>query len=489
MSRRPLALTLAIAALLPASAFAEDLLQTYDLARTGDPTYSAAESTRLATKEGAVQARGALLPQINGTAGLTRSHSNSKDGYTVRQEIDPATGDLVTVPVPTNGISSSRGRSYGASLSQSIFDWGRINTLRSQRELSKAADFTLDNAGGDLITRTSAAYFNVLVQIETLAANEAAEAAAKRQFEYADKRLEVGLAPITDVHEARAEYDSARAATILQRNALQDAYQALTEITGTRFVNLKALPDDFRPELPAEQSADTWVASALEHNPGLKAAEYQTRSAEINVSTARAGHLPTLSLGANYDRNTSWGGSSSSSSLFGSGSSDGHSRSIGLTLNIPIFSGGVTQSQVRQAIANRDVARDQYEQQKRALERNTRDAYQTLVAGVSEVEARRLAVVSAKAAYDASQVGLEVGTRTVLDVLINQRTLLQAQTQYAQAKYNFLQNRLLLDQAAGSLDIDDLRDVNRLLTADASAQLSPDKVDIDLPSSTSSQNR
>lgn len=485
MSRRPLALTLAIAALLPASAFAEDLLQTYELARTGDPTYSEAEFRRLATKEGAVQARGQLLPQINGTAELSRTHSNSRDGFVT-------TTDLQGNPVRifSDGISNSRGRQYGASLSQSIFDLGRINTLRSQRELSKAADFTLDNAGGDLITRTSAAYFNVLVLIETLAATEAAEAAAKRQFEYADKRLEVGLAPITDVHEARAEYDSARAATIVQRNALQDAYQALTQITGTKFVNLKALPDDFRPELPAEQSADTWVASALEHNPGLKAVEYQTKSAEIDVSTARAGHLPTLSFGASYGRNTTWDGDSSSSSLFSSNGSDGHTRTIGLTLNVPIFSGGITQSQVRQAIATRDATRDVYEQQKRALERNTRDAYQTLVAGVSEVEARRLAVVSAKAAYDASQVGLEVGTRTVLDVLINQRTLLQAQTDYAQAKYNFLQNRLLLDQAAGSLDIDDLRDINRLLTADATAQLSPGQVETGpLPTTPAPQNR
>ena len=133
---------------------------------------------------------------------------------------------------------------------------------------------------------------------------------------------------------------------------------------------------------------------------------------------------------------------------------------------MPIFAGGATQSQVRQALALRDVAQDQYEQAKRALERNTRNAYQTLVAGVSEVEARRLAVVSAKSAYDASQVGLEVGTRTVVDVLINQQNLFNSQREYALAKYNFLQNLLLLQQAAGTLDVDDVQYVNRLLTVD-----------------------
>jgi len=114
-----------------------------------------------------------------------------------------------------------------------------------------------------------------------------------------------------------------------------------------------------------------------------------------------------------------------------------------------------------------DFGKYQYEQQKRALDRNTRNAYQTLVQGISEVEARRLAVVSAQSAYDASQVGLEVGTRTVLDVIQNQRILFSAQLDYAQARYTFLQNRLLLSQSLGALDVAELQDVNRLLTQDA----------------------
>ncbi len=76
-----------------------------------------------------------------------------------------------------------------------------------------------------------------------------------------------------------------------------------------------------------------------------------------------------------------------------------------------------------------------------------------------------------KPPYDASQVGLEVGTRTVLDVVQNQRTLFQAQLNYAQSRYTFLQNRLLLGQAIGKLDITDLQDVNRLLSQDAESKL------------------
>ena len=446
MSRRPLVLALALA--LPFGANATDLMQTYELARTGDPQLAAAESNRLANKEGAVQARAALLPQVNGSASLSRT----------RNELD-------AVP----GSSTNTSRSYGVTVNQSVLDFSRYSTLRGERALSQAADYDLEAANDSLITRTSAAYFNVLVAIETLAAAEAQQTALQKQFDYAQKRLDVGLAPITDVHEARAQYDSARASVITSRNALKDAYEALTEITGQPINNLKALPDDFRPVLPADYDAEGWVNTAVSTNPSLKSLEYQVQSAEAGVSTARAGHLPTLSLGGSWGKDAAWGDSTGING-------DGTGTTIGLTLSVPIFSGGATQSRVREALANRDALQDGYEQQKRAIVRNTRNAYQTLEAGISEIEARRLALVSAKAAYEASQVGLEVGTRTVLDVLINQQNLFQAQQAYALAKYNYLQNRLLLDQAAGTLDAADVQDVNRLLTADAQAQLTPGDV-------------
>ncbi|MEO6517417.1 MAG: TolC family outer membrane protein [Pseudoxanthomonas sp.] len=451
MSHRPLALALALAlpaSLLAGAASAADLMQTYELARSGDPQLAAAESGRLAQKEGAVQARAVLLPQINGQASYNRSKYRPDGGS-------------------WSGTSSSR--DVGVSVNQSVLNFSSYANLRGQKALSQAADFDLEAANDSLITRTSAAYFNVLVAIETLAAAEAQQTALQKQFDYAQKRLDVGLAPITDVHEARAQYDSARAAVILRRNALKDTYEALTEITGQPVRNLKGLPDDFRPELPTDYSAEGWVETAITQNPALKSTEFQVQSAEAGVASARAGHLPTLSLSGNFGRGANWGNSPT-----GGLSSDGDSQSVGLTLSVPIFSGGATQSRVRQALANRDAAQDGYEQQKRAIVRNTRNAYQTLEAGISEIEARRLALVSAKAAYDASQVGLEVGTRTVLDVLINQQNLFQAQQAYALTKYNYLQNRLLLEQATGTLDADDVQSINRLLTVDADTQLAPD---------------
>lgn len=466
MIRRPLVLALAAvistSALLPATAAAEDLLQTYELARGGDPQLSAAESGRLVTREGAVQARAAMLPQIGGQASYTKNDSDSAGTQVFGSQL-----------FPSDNTQDSTTRDAGLSLDQMVYDRSKFTALKSQKALSQASDFQLESAGDSLITRTSAAYFNVLVQLETLAAAEAAETALKKQFDFASKRLEVGLAPITDVHEARAQFDSARASTILARNAVEDAYQALVEITGQPVRNLQGLPKDFQPSLPEAQGAESWVQTATDNNPALKAKQFQVQSAEANVETARAGHWPTLYFGGSYgDRKTDGTSTNNLNQAATDFDNESQSRSLGLTLRVPIFAGGAVQSGVRQALAQRDVAGDELEQQKRALVRNTRNAYQTLVAGVSEVEARRLALVSAQSAYDASQVGLEVGTRTVLDVLNNQRNLFTAQQAYALARYNYLQNRLLLEQAAGTLDVADVQDINRLLTVNADAQVS-----------------
>ena len=238
MSRRPLVLALVVA-MLPAAAQADDLLQSYTHARNSDPQYATAESNRAIAAEGPVQARAVLLPQVNGSVGYDLANHGDTDG---------------------DGHSNGTARSanWSVSASQSIFDYGNYTALRAAKALDRAGGFDLDAAGLNLVTRTSAAYFNVLVQLETLSAAEAAETALKKQFDFASKRLEVGLAPITDVHEARAQYDGARANTILARNAVQDAYQALVEITGTPVASLKGLPDDFKPALP-EAARCRWL--------------------------------------------------------------------------------------------------------------------------------------------------------------------------------------------------------------------------------------
>jgi outer membrane protein len=465
---RPLAIALLLAG-VAAPAAATDLVQAYDLAREGDPQLSIAESQEGVAREGVVQARSSLLPQVS--AGVS---FDDNSGFSQGVDTQPD-GSGGVVFGPSRGSSDTRSRTSNLDIRQSVFDWANYTRLGASKRRAQAAGADHESASDSLIVRVSEAYFNVLTRIETLVASRSEVAAVKRQLDQAEKRLEVGLAPITDVHEARARYDSARANAILAANSLDDAYEALAEITGQRVENLKGLAPDYTPKATDLRARDEWVNVALSTNPSIKSRELALAAAEKDVGTARAGHYPTLSATAGYRDTENWGTRTSNNFDFPATSMQA-GTGFGLQLNIPIFSGFATQSRVREALHRRDIAADQLEQQKRAVTRTTRSLHNALAAGAAEVEARRLAVVSAQAAYEAGEAGLEVGTRTIVDVLIAQQQLFQAKRDYATARHAFLVNELKLKQAAGILDATDLQAVNASLVTDADAGLDENRL-------------
>jgi outer membrane protein len=460
---RPLACALLLGVAGSASA-AADLMQAYELARQSDPQLAAAEANALATGEGIVQARSALLPQINGEASLSDS-----DGSSTRIGERPNPDGSVSFG-PTSGFSDTRSREYSITLRQSLYDHSNYTRLRASRARAERARADYEAASQALALRVSESYFNVLTAIDSLVFARAERRAVKRQLDQAEQRFEVGLTAITDVHEARARYDGARASAIAAENQLDDAREALAEITGQYLEGLRGLGDTFKPAMPEPLEADKWVAQALAQNPGLLARELALLAAGHDVDTARAGHLPTLGGFVSRRDSTTWGESGSNTVTFPADSSQ-LGTSFGVTLTVPLFSGLNTQSQVRQALYTRDASEDQYEQERRAVTRSTRNAFRALQAGMSEIGAREQALVSARSALEATEAGFEVGTRTIVDVLLSQQQLFQAQRDYSQSRHNFLVNSLRLRQTAGSVSVNDVKAVNALLTTDAEAPL------------------
>ena len=458
---RPLCLALLLSTAAGAAS-AADLLQSYELARQSDPQLQAADANRLGTQEGVPQARSVLLPQIGGTATLGRTREDSEGGARLLEDGTIVSGD---------SESETTSRNYGLTLNQSIYDHRNYTSLRAARTRSLQADATYDAANDALMIRTAEAYFNTLTAIDSLAFARSEERAVKRQLDQADQRFEVGLTAITDVHEARARYDSSRANAIAAEVALDDAREALTEITGQAMTNLQGLSEDFAPNKPVPDNIAQWVDTALAENPTLLAQEYAVQAADHDISTARAGHLPYLSGSASWGKGANWGDSSDATNPFDPFNSGGTDKRIGITLTVPIFTGGLTQSRVRQSIYTRDANEDLLEQQRRAVTRSTRNAFRSLLAGISEIEARKQALVSAQSALEATEAGFEVGTRTIVDVLLSQQTLFQAQSGYSTSRHNFLVNTLRLKQAAGTIAINDVAEVNRNLVRDAEAAL------------------
>jgi outer membrane protein len=449
---------------LAGNAAAADLMQAYELARQSDPQLGAAEANRLAVREGVAQSRAALLPQLSGDASLSESDGSS---YSVSPRPNP---DGSVGFGPSSGEGDSRTRSYNLSLRQSLYDHGSYTRLRANRARADRAAAELDQAADALKLRVSEAYFRVLTAIDSLAFARAERRAVQRQLDQAEQRFEVGLTAITDVHEARARYDNARANAIAAANALDDAREALTEITGQYLGNFRGLGEQFSPELPTPARIDDWVKLALESNPGLQAQELALVAAGHDVGTARAGHLPSLGGSVSWGDSDTWGRSISNELEFPA-SSGRRGTTIGVTLSVPIFSGGLTQSQVRQAIHSRDAIGERFEQERRNVIRQTRTNYRAVEAGLYEIAAREQALISARSALEATEAGFEVGTRTIVDVLLSQQQLFQAQRNYSESRHNFLVNGLRLRQAAGTIEVKDLQEVNRHLVADAEAKL------------------
>ncbi len=458
----PLAIALAVGT---TAAHADDLIQIYQEARASDPTLAGAESTKLATDENVDQARSQLLPQIGVNLDFTRTHGGDSSTTFVRDPND-ASGNGTPVPGYT---TTAYQRSLGASLSQSILDISKWTALKASRYTAQAGAATFDAAQQQLLINAAQAYFSVLTALDALKFADANEKALARQLEQAQQRFEVGLAAITDVNDAKAQHDQAVASVISNQNAVDTAREAVRQLTNKEPGEFKKLREDLPLEHPKPDDPNAWVEVALEHNPALSSAALQVDAANANISTARAGHLPTVSAQVGYSRAVNWGDTRFGASV---GGVDGFQTfagdpkwgsSIGITLTVPIFTGGYTQSRVRQSIHQRDFAQDQYEYTRRQIEAATRNDFRSVIAGASEVEATKAAVVSAQSSVEATQAGYEVGTRTIVDVLISQQTLLQAQSSYSSARHTYVLNRLLLKQAAGVVDVHDLEAINALL--------------------------
>lgn len=447
-----------------ASAHAEDLMDAYRQALHSDPTLMQAEAQQRIGHEGMVQSRAVLLPQINGSVSYNGSHGTSTSSQFVKTD----TGATEFV----DGFGNSEGRSRTASvgLNQVLFDLGKFSQLRASQASAAADAAQYASAQQDLILRVATAYFTVLTDEDQLRFAQANQKSLAKQLDQAQAKYAVGLSAITDADNARAQEAAAAANVIQARTTLFNDREALAQITGEAPVNLKALSDTMPLNPPQPDDADAWVKTALASNPSLQAQRDQVQAAQHDITAARAGHLPTLDASVNYSRSPTWGQDAISPAGLPSNVVDvlradrrSTDTSLGLVLSVPLFAGGGTQARVRQAIAQRDQARDVLVQDQRQVVATTRNAFNSIKAGISQVKAQKEAVIAAQKALQSTQAGYNVGTQTILEVLNAQQTLFQAQSNYSQARHAYVINELTLKFSAGTLSVDDLEAVNALL--------------------------
>lgn len=431
-------------------AAADNLKQVYELALLNDPTYLRAAANVDINKETARQALGDLLPQLSLSSSYTRSHNESANYLITEsryQVIDRATTSL----------------SHSVSLSQPLFRWDLWKALKigNKQEAQAITDFELSKQ--DLLFRVANSYFDVLRQKDAAEFSKAELKAVERQLEQTKQRYQVGLTAITDVHEAQSQYDNAVARDIQANVDLINAKETLREITGQFHQELDVLnTDKFSTNKPQPEGADAWQTQAEERSLQLRSRRMGMEIAREQIGQAQAGHMPSLSLSASYGKSKSTG----DDTVFFNGDTVApyedytDNNSVGVTLSVPLYLGGNVSSRVRQAEASYVAASEDMHLTHRSVVRNTRSAYNNVVASISSIKALEQSVVSAGSALQSTEAGFEVGTRTIVDVLNGTRDLYNAKRNLANARYNYIINVLSLKQAAGVLSPQDLDDIN-----------------------------
>ncbi|WP_394174989.1 outer membrane channel protein TolC [Thalassotalea litorea] len=435
---------------------AEDLKEVYQLALANDPTVQKAKAQYLASEERITQARSVLLPQINGSLGYSTSESES-----------PAEIAGFLGPETVQATTSTDVFSYGLSLSMQLYHHNSWITLDTTQKAAHQFDLNYQFAKQQLITRVTTAYFDVLAAQDGLEFAIAEKNAIERQLEQTKQRFSVGLTAITDVHEAQAQYDNSIAEEIRAQNAVYQAEEILREITGKYPRKLDTLNTErFSAVMPKPGSADNWQQLAEAKNLQLINQKVAVDIAKENIDLAFSGHLPTLSLtgnigGSSTDRSRDPDSVNESGEI--TSNLNGYradNSSLGIQLDVPIFSGLRTSSQVDEAKHLYVSANQDLQITYRAIVRESRSAYNTIVATISGVKAFEQSVVSAESALKATEAGFEVGTRTIVDVLDSTRNLYNAKRNLSTTRYQYIINMLLLKEAAGTITEEDINTIN-----------------------------
>lgn len=434
-------------AMMSPAVMAVDLVGVHDMALKSDPILQAAEFRRQATGENKRQAWANLLPQVDLSGRMTRGDSQTS-----------IAGDEVSDVDVDN-------ENYRLELRQALYNQGNYEQLDIARGQISQADADYETAFQDFLLRVSDAYFLVLTNIDGVTFAEAEEEALQRQFEQAEQRFEVGLTAVTDVHEARASYDNARARAIVARNRLEDAKEGLRELTGVYFEEYDRLQAVLPLVEPEPANAEDWVNFALAENPAVLASRAALNVAEANMRFERSGHYPTLDFSASVNEftNNEFLVTDDFQQPIGTTSLQVDDTQYFVTLSIPLYRGGRTSSRTRQARYLMDATGQDLDSVQRAAVRNTENSYRAVLAGIQEVQAFEQARISAESALEATQAGFEVGTRTIVDVLIANQRLFQSQREQSVARHNYILSHLRLKANAGRLDSNDLAVVNGLL--------------------------
>lgn len=441
----------------PATANAADLVEVYQQALVSDPVFQQAIAQHFVTRDNVPISIANILPTISASV----NPAVTRYGYAGTEYRIGSIGNLVFYN-PRN--ITQRTYNLNLNISQPVFDFSLVTTIAVQLENAKSATASLKAALQNLMIRVSSAYFAVLRDEEEIAYTAASKRYYQFQLNLINEQYQAGVKTITDVHTAQAAYESSVAAYIMANKRLANDRENLRVITGIYYPRLSYLKNNFPLVAPRPNNMNQWVRTALAQNWSIKVAQYSLEAAKQNIRQQYAGHFPVITLQSSFARQYTFNIDRYSSYIDNYGAGTISDRYIGFNVDIPLFEGGGVVSKTRQA-------RHLYDQQQQVLEEsirttlnNTRQSFMNIIAGISQIRADEQIINSSVKSLQGTIDRYNEGIETLLDVLNREEKLYQAQVSYASDRYDLVNNILLLKEAAGTLNFEDLRAVNSWLS-------------------------
>jgi len=422
-----------------AQSSALDFKQVYQAALEQDATIRASRAAADSGRERLPQARAGLLPQVSASAGR---NFNSLD--TTSPNI---LGELGT----TNDKYFSDNKSL--QLRQPLVNMQRWLQFEQAKSMVAETEATLDRDLQNLVVRVAGAYFEYLMSDEQLELVLAQKKMYTSLVDAAKKGIAAGSGTRTDIDDAQARLDMASAQELEARQNQDQTRRQLEVLINQPVASVAKLNV---PALklvgPVPASLDEWTSRAEKNSPEIKAMQARLEAARREVSKSQAGHLPTLDAVAQW--------SNSGSENITRINSRYENKSIGLQLNVPLFSGGYVNSTIRQAVAEQTRAEETLEALRRDLGVRVHKEFRGVSEGVMRVRALEQAVRSADQMMKSTQMSFKAGSRTQLDVLNAQQQYTMALRDLAQARFVYLMSKVKLASLAGDDAVASVDDVN-----------------------------
>ncbi len=415
---------------------AQDLLALYELALQNNPQLKQAYANQLAVSEITNISLANFLPSISAVGqGMGNQLSNQRATY------------------QGSGFQQYVDNSLTVNLLQPVFHWEHWLQLSQAENQLAQAEAAYHAELQTLMVKVVEVYFNVLSAEDNVMFYHIEQQAIARQVEQAKQRFALGFVEVTEVREAQAAFDQVMASVTAAEALVENQKEALIEIIGEQTLVLLPLQPIIPLVKPHPESIEEWSKTSEVSNFKIISAFNQVEVARKTVDLQRNGHLPKLDVVASY-------GEFDTTSSFGL---RGNTQNIGLKLSIPVYEGGAVNAKIRQANHKLVETQEVLVAVKRAVNRQVKEAYRGMTTSISQVLAFTTAVKSSELALEATQAGYEVGTRTLVDVLTEQRNVYRAKRDLSRARYDYLVNGVKLKQAASSLTQLDVEQLNHLL--------------------------